>query len=393
MGTENRNYDEAARRRRQKSKRRAARRRRAIRNRIIFGVAAAVLLLMIILGVRAIGKKLFGHGKAPETIQAEMADSNDNTIDNNIDNNGNRVSEGEGVQEGAPAGNGRLSLSGESTETPVLFSGYEPVFSDATQGINNTEVNSTFGILVDLDTGAVVASRNGRDTMYPASMTKIMTVLVAAEHIKSNEEFNKEIPITQDITDYVFKNGCSAVNFSINEEIPIRDLFYGTILPSGADAALALAIYTAGSESAFVDLMNQKCAELGLKNTHFTNCVGTYNDDHYSTCADMAMIMKAAVENDIARDALSLHRYTTVKTLDHPDGIELSNWFLRKIEDKDCHGTVVAAKTGYVVQSGNCAASYTVSNSGKNYVCVTGHAHSSWRCIYDHVAIYDDFIN
>ena len=107
----------------------------------------------------------------------------------------------------------------------------------------------------------------------------------------------------------------------------------------------------------------------------------------------MAMIMKAAVENDLAREIMSTHIYTTSKTTEHPEGIEISNWFLRRIEDKDTHGEVICAKTGYVKESGCCGASYQISNDGKRYICVTADAWSSWRCIYDHVALYDAFTN
>ena len=88
---------------------------------------------------------------------------------------------------------------------------------------------------------------------------------------------------------------------------------------------------------------------------------------------------------------LSAHTYTTSPTEQHPEGITISNWFLRRIEDKETNGEVVCAKTGYVAQSGSCAASYEVTDSGKHYICVTADTYSSWRCIYDHVAIYQEY--
>ena len=156
------------------------------------------------------------------------------------------------------------------------------------------------------------------------------------------------------------------------EEVPIRDLFYGTILPSGGESAVALATCAAGSQGYFVDLMNAKLEELGLSDTaHVTNCVGLYDENHYCTAYDMAMIMKAAVENDWCREVLSTKVHTTLATPQNPEGLILSNWFLRRIEDKDCGGEVLCAKTGYVEQSGDCAASYGISASGKPYICVS----------------------
>jgi len=176
--------------------------------------------------------------------------------------------------------------------------------------------------------------------------------------------------------------------------VTVKELFYGTILQSGADSAMALARYVAGSEEEFVKLMNDKLAQLGLSSTsHFTNCVGTYADDHYSTCVDMAMILKATIENDFCYEVLFAHTYD-VKFPAEESGVKtLSNWFLRRIEDKETHGEVLCAKTGYVNQAGSCAASYYISNEGIPYFCVTAQAHSAWRCIYDQVYIYDNEID
>ena len=100
------------------------------------------------------------------------------------------------------------------------------------------------------------------------------------------------------------------------------------------------------------------------------------------------MILKAAIQNDWVREVLSTKVHTTAVTEQNPEGLILSNWFLRRIEDKDCGGDVICAKTGFVEQAGDCAASYEVSASGKPYICVTANTYSSWRCIYDHVALY-----
>lgn len=251
------------------------------------------------------------------------------------------------------------------------------------------EVVSSNAVFIDLATGNVLSQRGYKEVINPASMTKILTVLVAAEHVTNLDD---TFTITLDITDYSFVNDCSNVGFSVGEEVTIRDLFYGTILPSGADAAVALATYVAGSHEAFVDMMNEKVEELGLSETaHFTNCVGLYDKEHHCTVYDMAMILEAAINNDLCREVLSAHTYTTSSTEQHPEGITISNWFLRRIEDKDTGGEVICAKTGYVVQSRNCAASFGKDNAGNEYICVTAGSTSSWRCIYDHVELYQQF--
>lgn len=268
-----------------------------------------------------------------------------------------------------------------------IYSGYECRSTAETHSNTSQNMQSEYAILVDAQSGDVISERQGFERINPASMTKILTVLVAAEHL-SEEDLSRKVIITSDDTYYAYKNDLSCVGFGNEEEVTVEDLFYGTILPSGADAAHALAIYVAGDEQSFVDLMNAKIIELGLKNTHFTNCVGTFDENHYTTCAEMAMILKATVENDYCYKVMNAHKYTTSKTPQHPDGIEISNWFLRRIEDKDTKGEVLCAKTGFVNQSGSCAASFSLQNSGKAYFCVTAKAHSAWRAIYDHVDIY-----
>ena len=139
--------------------------------------------------------------------------------------------------------------------------------------------------------------------------------------------------------------------------------------------------------------MNEKLDELGLSDSaHFTNCVGLYDKNHYCTVYDMAVIMKAAMKNDMCREFLSAHSYTTAPTTEHPKGITISNWFLRRIEDKDTGGEVIGAKTGYVLQSKNCAVSYGTFAGETPYICVTAGSSSSWRCSYDHVEIYNRYV-
>ena len=292
----------------------------------------------------------------------------ENTLENNIN--------GEETANTGAIANEQIIYSAAATEDTLALS---------------SEIVSENALLIDLDTDQILAQKAAKTIISPASMTKVLTVLVAAEQIQE-EQLDDTFTMTLDITDYSYVNDCSNAGFLENEAVTVRDLFYGTILPSGADAAVGLAVYVAGSHEAFVDLMNEKLKALGLSDTaHMTNCVGIYDEAHYCTVYDMAMIMEAAIENELCREVLGTRIYTTSATAQHPEGITLSNWFIRRIEDKDTGGQVLGAKTGYVNQSGSCAVSYARDNGGKEYVCVTAHASSSWRCIYDHVALYQMF--
>ena len=280
-------------------------------------------------------------------------------------------------------------VSPVTMEEPEVPAGYTETADTVHLG---AELPSTYAILIDLESHEILAEKSADTVIYPASMTKILTVLVAAEAV-TEADLDETFTMTREITDYCYVNGCSVVGLMVDETVTVRELFYGTILPSGADAAVGLATYVAGSQEAFVAMMNEKLEELGLSDTaHFTNCVGLFDEAHACTVSDMASILEAAMDNDLCREVLGAHTYETAPTTDHPEGQVLSNWFLRRIEDKDTGGlTVMGAKTGYVAQSGNCAASWAQDSSGHRYLCVTADAYSSWRAIYDHAELYKTY--
>ncbi len=278
---------------------------------------------------------------------------------------------------------------------------------------NRTHVlGSTYMVLVDLDTDEIVAERAADTVINPASMTKILTVLTASDYV---EDMNDTFVITQEIMDYVFANECSAVGFDVGDEVTVSELFQGTMICSGADAALGLAYYVAGSPEKFVELMNKKAKEIGLsENAHFTNPVGIYDEDLHCTVKDMALLLSVAIQNDVCQKAMSTwtdimatntdaeYMENYIKTYNEvydtasedgintplPYGLEINNWFLRRIKDYNTNGKVVCAKTGYVSQAGNCCASYLITPSGKHYICVTANGRTAWRVVFDHVGVY-----
>ena len=379
-----------------RAKIREMRRLRERRKKMLLIAGAVVIVCLGVGGIRLLGNTATKE-EPPAQASAQEDTENMETTDTedtaSVQTASAEDAEGKTAEE--TASNTEDTAEEEQEEEPAVnpdipfASGYAFEGADSAAAVNAETVLSTYALLVDLDNNTVVAQRNANDRMIPASMTKILTVLVAAEHVT---DLDDTFTITREITDYSYSNDCSAVGFGDGETVTVRDLLYGTVLPSGADAAAGLAFYVSGSLEGFVDLMNEKLDELGLSDTaHFTNCVGLYDENHYCTPYDMAVILKAAVENELCREVLSAHTYTTSPTEQHPEGITISNWFLRRIEDKETNGEVVCAKTGYVAQSGSCAASYEVTDSGKHYICVTADTYSSWRCIYDHVAIYQEY--
>ncbi len=281
--------------------------------------------------------------------------------------------------------------------TPAVEDEPEPPFSIALSDSTHTigdELSSNYAIVIDLGGEEILAQKDAFTVVSPASMTKILTVLVAAEHLESEKSLDDTVTIDLEITDYCYVNECSTAGFLKDEAVPVRELFYGTILPSGGEAAVALARYTAGSHEAFVELMNEKVAELGLSETaHFTNCVGLYNERNVCTVYDVAMILRAAMENELCREVLTTKIHNIPENDMHPDGMVLSNWFLRRIEDYvPDELSVIGAKTGYVSKAGSCAASIAQTDEGSYYICVTADTTSSKQCVQDHVQLYTTYL-
>lgn len=385
---------ERMRRRRERARRMRQEKERCLRIQRMVKLAlpvAAVVLAVLIAGavIMVSGKRAKGHAgesSSGETFPAGVSGGNVTAGDAGAEGLQAEAFPGENAPEEGPAA---VRIPGEKNLTGGSAAGQYEAHTTEETAAPPDEVNSTNVVFIDLASGDILAQRDYKAVINPASMTKVLTVLVAAEHVENPDD---TFTMTIDITDYSYSNDCSSVGFSVGETVTVRDLFYGTVLPSGGDAAVALATYAAGSHEAFVELMNRKAEELGLSDTaHFTNCVGVYDAEHHCTVYDMALIMEAALDNPLCREVLNAHTYTTSATAEHPEGITISNWFLRRIEDKDTGGEVLCAKTGYVLQSGNCAVSYGTDQSGREYVCVTAGAHSSWRCIYDHVALYKKY--
>lgn len=253
-----------------------------------------------------------------------------------------------------------------------------------------SDINSAYAILIDVDSNTVLASRNGEARIYPASMTKLMTLIVAMEHMA---DLNDTYTFTYQIINPQVAAGASVAGFSAGETVPLIDLLYGTALPSGADATAAIADYVAGSESVFAELMNEKAEAMGLTNTHFVNASGLHDPDHYSTPHEIALILEYALEIPQLREIISTYQYTTAKTEQHPDGLLLtSTVFSRMRGDEPGNAEVFAGKTGYTHEAKSCLASAAETPDGHTYVLVTAFADGTYAPVYDAIDIYRNYI-
>ncbi len=209
--------------------------------------------------------------------------------------------------------------------------------------------------------------KNSKSRAYPASLTKIMTTIVALEHI---DNLSDAAPI--DVATYkkMVANNSSMAGFYGGEAVTYRDLLYGTILSSGGEAANSLAIHVAGSIDKFVQLMNDKASELGLEHTHFTSPEGLHNKDQYTSAYDMARLLDYALDNGHFRAIFTKKTFKTKPTINHPNGIILESTVLSKLGGVSQEGfEIIGGKSGTTYEAGECWATLGVKG-GREYICI-----------------------
>lgn len=193
-------------------------------------------------------------------------------------------------------------------DVPVLSSGLQPVNPAKGSGFMEESdlIASSYAILIDAQSGEILAGKNMETVFSPASMTKVMTLIVACEQYKTSD-LDRKIVITKDIFDYSRAGlyaDSSLFGFDIGDEVTVRDLLYGIGMKSASDCVVPIVFDVSESEEDFVALMNQRAKEMGLTNTHFDNAIGYESAQNYTTAKEMAMIMSVAMQSDLISDIL-----------------------------------------------------------------------------------------
>lgn len=253
----------------------------------------------------------------------------------------------------------------------TLTTGKSPLQTAQNQTVNLANLHSPYAILIDAEKHTILAEKNSTERIYPASLTKMMTAIVA---IEETDNLKDTITLTEEMFTPLYLNHASIAGFSPNEKVRKDDLLYGVLLPSGAECCLALATDTSSSEKEFVQLMNNKAKKIGMKNTHFTNTIGLHDENHYSTAEDMGILLSYALENKTFRKIFTTESYTTHATTEHPDGILLTGTMFASLEGVVIPGgDIIGGKTGYTTEAGQCLASLAKIN-GKEYILITAGA-------------------
>lgn len=214
-----------------------------------------------------------------------------------------------------------------------------------------------------IDDEKEIFSKNSDKKVYPASLTKMMTVYTAVGEIN-------DAPIDKKSYQQLVVQNASMAGFYGNEPTTFDDLLYGTMLASAGECADSLAINASGSKEKFVDLMNENAKNMGLTNTNFKNPEGMDEDDHYSSAKDMAFLLKNSLKNEKFYKIFTTDKYTSTKTLDHPKGIEIESTVLGRLKDYDQDGfKIIGGKSGTTEKAGHCWATLSEKN-GKKYIII-----------------------
>ncbi|MBT2290809.1 D-alanyl-D-alanine carboxypeptidase [Paenibacillus albidus] len=224
--------------------------------------------------------------------------------------------------------------------------------------------------LIDVESGRILYSSRGDEPMLIASLTKIMTAIVAIEH----GDLTAKVTVGKN----AFAKEGSSLFLKQGEEMTLENMLYGLMLRSGNDAATAIAEHVGGSEEGFVYLMNAKAEELGLSHSHFANPHGLDAEGHYSSANDLAVLTAYALHNPVFKEIVK----TPVKTADNPYEKWDYKWLnknkmLRLYEGAD------GVKTGYTKKALRCLVSSATRN-GQQLVAVTLNDGNDWN---DHAAL------
>ena len=235
--------------------------------------------------------------------------------------------------------------------------------------LDGYELNAQAYYLVNTDTGRVIAEQNGEERRSIASLTKIMTALVVLEKCP---DLSQTVTVKGELISGLKEDlGLSVAELADGEEMSVKDLLYCLLLVSAADAANVLAEYAGGSVDAFVALMNEKAAALGLTNTHYVDPHGLSDlaDGQYSTAEDQAALCQAALADETFAKIVSTPRYTVAATnLSAPRKLESTN-FLLLGNRPFRYPPALGVKTGYTEDAGRCLASAAVRGD-ERFICV-----------------------
>ena len=243
----------------------------------------------------------------------------------------------------------------------------------------NLAENAKSAIMIESSTGEILYKKNSNERIAPASMTKIMSLILIMENIESGRlNWNDIVVVSKNASSM----GGSQIFLETNEMMSVEDLVKGICISSGNDATVALAEKIAGTESAFVKLMNDKARKLGLKNTNFVNATGLDAENHYSTAYDMAMMAKELIRHEKILEFSSIYEDYLRKNTDN------SFWLVNTNKLVRFYSYIDGLKTGYTSDAGYCLTA-TGKKNGMRLITVVMNVDNTDNRSKDTIAMMD----
>ncbi|MBO5020560.1 MAG: D-alanyl-D-alanine carboxypeptidase [Clostridia bacterium] len=228
------------------------------------------------------------------------------------------------------------------------------------------DIDAKVALLASLDTDEVLYSKDADKKVYPASITKIMTATLILESEKYSPD--KKIAMTEEVLKLISGTGSVVSNFKAGEEFTHLDLVYTVLMTSFGDCTYLAAIEFGGSIEGFVDMMNDKARQLGLKGTHYQNPVGLHDENNYTTATDTLILTKYALKNKTFREVCETTRYTISTNFTQKRTLTTTN-YLQDPNTNYYYSYAKGVKTGFTDEAGRCLVS-TASYDGYNYICI-----------------------
>lgn len=255
--------------------------------------------------------------------------------------------------------------------------GDESIFSDGS-------FTSEAAALFSLPDRKVMFSKNAFERLYPASITKVMTALIALKY----GNLSDVVTVTDDAV--ITEAGASLCNIKPGDKLTLEQLLYGLMLPSGNDAGAAIAVHMAGDMENFSEMMNKEARKIGATGTHFTNPHGLSNENHYTTAYDLYLIFNEALKNPKFREIIGSTSYYAEYESGKGEKVSQTwkggNWYMTGERDEPEGVTVFGGKTGTTKAAGYCLIMGSKDNTDKEYISVILKADSR-------PALYDNMTN
>ena len=233
---------------------------------------------------------------------------------------------------------------------------------------NPEDVTSQAGALFDLTDREVLYSKDAFEKLYPASITKVMTALIAIKY----GNLEDQVTVTEDAV--ITETGATLCGIQPGDTLTLEQLLYGLMLPSGNDAGAAIAIHMSGSIDAFADKMNEEAKRLGATDTHFMNPHGLHDEDHYTTAYDLYLIFNEALKYPEFRTVTGSTAYTANYTNKAGESISKTwrggNWYLTGEHETPEGLTVFSGKTGTTKAAGYCLIMAEKDTSDREFISV-----------------------